>query len=140
MGCKGSKLVIFLYCMTQFGTFVECVDNSGAKLGKCLRNISYPHKRNMCVGNNILISIKKRTALGQSRVPNKMYPSVLVLPSKRNYRIDGSYVVNFKGSCVVVYTATFKIKGTRLTGPVLKEVFLDVKGNLGLKKVYRRML
>lgn len=109
-------------------TKLRIVDNSGAKLGKCIKVIG-KQKKKASIGNIILITLKKFT--NRKKVQkNIIYIGLIVGVCYWNFRKDGSFI-KFFSNRVLVFNKQFKFLGTRIYGSILKEVKMN---NLKEKK------
>ncbi len=108
--------------MIQVGTFLNIIDNSGAKIVSCIKIITGYRSRYSYIGNKILISIKqlRNKRRKTSKVKKGDIYSALILREK-------TYNKNFFGdqSCFLENSAVLlnkqnKLIGTRIFGSVSK--------------------
>ncbi len=112
--------------MLQQESRCEVADNSGAKIayvirvyGGSTRGGAFTRKT-AGVGDKVLISVKK--ALPGSEIKSgDMSKAVVVRTAKNTRRADGSYV-RFDRSAVVLLNDDGNPKGTRIFGPVAREL------------------
>ena len=106
--------------MLYVGTNIKVIDNSGARLGKCLKILGKSHKSRGKVGDIIVVSIKKV-------IPNKrvkkgdIFKSVIVRIKFCIYRYGGIYV-SFSSNGIVLLNAKFTVLGTRILSAVSREL------------------
>ncbi|MBZ0172070.1 MAG: 50S ribosomal protein L14 [Phycisphaerales bacterium] len=112
--------------MLQQESRCEVADNSGAKIayvirvyGGSKRRGSYTRQR-ADVGDKVLVSIKKSLP-GADIKSGDMSKAVIVRTKKPTRRPDGSYVA-FDNNAVVLITDEGNPKGTRIFGPVAREL------------------
>ena len=112
--------------MLQQESRCEVADNSGAKIAYVIRVYGGTTKtgaftRRMAgVGDRVLVSIKKAIAGGDVK-EGDMSKAVVVRTAKATRRKDGSYV-KFDTSAVVLIQDDGNPKGTRIFGPVAREL------------------
>jgi large subunit ribosomal protein L14 len=112
--------------MLQAETRCEVADNSGAKIAYVIRvygtkTASGQFTRpTATVGDRVLVSIKKALP-GADVKPGDMSKAVVVRTAKNVRRPDGSYI-KFDSSAVVLIQDDGNPKGTRIFGPVAREL------------------
>lgn len=107
--------------MIQEGTKLKIVDNSGARIVKCIKVLGGSRKRYARLGDIIVVVVKK----AEPRKPVKKHDVVraVVIRQKRPFRRnDGSYVSFEDNAAVVLEGKTKKPKGGRIFGPVAREL------------------
>ncbi|MCH7592084.1 MAG: 50S ribosomal protein L14 [Planctomycetes bacterium] len=112
--------------MLQQESRCEVADNSGAKVAYVIRvyggstgRRQYTRKT-AYVGDRVLISVKKALP-GSDIKSGDMSKAVVVRTAKATRRADGSYV-KFDSSAVVLIDDDGNPKGTRIFGPVAREL------------------
>lgn len=106
--------------MIQQETRLTVADNSGAKEALCIRVLGGSGRRYASVGDKIIVAIK--SALPSSEVKKgTVSKAVVVRTSKEVRRADGSYI-RFDDNAVVLLSATDELRGTRIFGPVAREL------------------
>ena len=106
--------------MIQMQTFLEVADNSGAKVVQCIKVLGGSRRRYAGLGDIIVVSIKE--ALPGSKVKKGDTAKAVVVRTKREYRrADGSYI-KFDENSVVLINAQQEPVGTRIFGPVAREL------------------
>jgi large subunit ribosomal protein L14 len=112
--------------MLQQETRCEVADNSGAKIAYVIRvyggsTRSGKFTRRMAaVGDQVLVSIKKALPGSDVKAGDKS-KAVVVRTTKATRRADGSYV-KFDANAVVLIQDDGNPKGTRIFGPVAREL------------------
>ncbi len=112
--------------MLQQETRCEVADNSGAKIAYVIRvyggsTRSGRFTRRMAtIGDKVLVSIKKALPGAEVKAGDKS-KAVVVRTTKAYRRPDGSYV-KFDANAVVLIQDDGNPKGTRIFGPVAREL------------------
>lgn len=106
--------------MLQENSTVIIADNSGGKWGKCIKVLGGSRRRYARCGDKILIVVKE--AIPNSTVKSKTKHYAIVVRTKQTFRRkDGSYV-KFDQNAVVIVDDSNEPKGTRIFGPVAREL------------------
>jgi large subunit ribosomal protein L14 len=106
--------------MIQVQTHLNVADNSGAKRVECIRVLGGTRRRYAQVGDIIVVSVKD--ALPTSQVKKgTVLKAVIVRTTKEFGRKDGTYI-RFSDNAAVLITDTGEPRGTRIFGPVAREL------------------
>ncbi len=106
--------------MIQLRSICEVADNSGARRVQCIKVMGGSHKRYAGLGDIVVVSI--REALPESAVKKgSVAKAVVVRCKKETRRKDGSYI-RFDENAVVIVNAEGEPAGTRIFGPVAREL------------------
>jgi large subunit ribosomal protein L14 len=106
--------------MIQVLTNLNVADNSGAKRVQCIRILGGTRRRYAEVGDIIVVSVKD--ALPTSQVKKgTVLKAVIVRTAKEFGRKDGTYI-RFSDNAAVLITDTNEPRGTRIFGPVAREL------------------
>ena len=106
--------------MIQTESRLKVADNSGAKEVLCIRVLGGTARRYASVGDKIVVTVKN--ALPASEVKKgTVSKAVIVRTTKEIRRADGSYI-RFDDNACVLLTNTDEIRGTRIFGPVAREL------------------
>ena len=106
--------------MIQENTLLKVADNSGAKIVRCFRILGGTRRRYAGVGDLIVASVQ--IAEPRKQVKKKEIVRAVVVRSRNAVRRkDGSYV-RFDENAVVLVDAKKLPRGTRIFGPVAREV------------------
>lgn len=106
--------------MIQEETILEVADNSGAKKIKCFRVLGGSKKRYARPGDIIVGSVREVDP--KSHVKKGAVVKVVVVRTKYKIRrADGSYLVFYDNSCVLIDDKK-NPRGSRIFGPVAREV------------------
>ncbi len=95
-------------------------DNSGAKEALVIRVLGGTRKRYATVGDKIVITVKNALP-GSDMKKGTVSKAVVVRTSKEVRRPDGSYI-RFDDNAVVLLNAAGELRGTRIFGPVAREL------------------
>jgi len=106
--------------MIQQQTKLNVADNTGAKRVQCIKVLGGSKRRYGSVGDVIIVSIKS-AAPGGSVKKGEVSRAVVVRTKKEVGRMDGSYV-RFDDNAVVLINDQDEPKGTRIFGPVAREL------------------
>jgi large subunit ribosomal protein L14 len=99
---------------------LDVADNSGARRVLCVKVLGGSERRYASIGDVIVVSVKE--ALPNSRVKKKqLHKAVVVRTRKEIGRPDGSYI-RFDDNSVVLIDANQEPIGTRIFGPVAREL------------------
>jgi large subunit ribosomal protein L14 len=105
--------------MIQQQTRLRVADNSGAKEVMCIRVLGGTKRRYASVGDQIVVSVKSAAPGGVKK--GTVSKAVVVRTKKEIRRKDGSYI-RFDDNAVVLLTASEEPRGTRIFGPVAREL------------------
>lgn len=106
--------------MIQQETRCLVADNSGAKEVLCIRVLGGTRKRYATLGDTIVVSVK--SAIPGSDVKKGAVSKAIVVRTKKEVRRnDGSYI-RFDDNAVVLLNNAGEMRGTRIFGPVAREL------------------
>ncbi|MBD81062.1 MAG: 50S ribosomal protein L14 [Crocinitomicaceae bacterium] len=106
--------------MIQQESRLQVADNSGAKEVLCIRVLGGTRRRYASVGDKIVVSVKDAMPSGNIK-KGTVSQAVVVRTKKEVRRADGSYIRFDNNACVLLGT-TGEIRGTRIFGPVAREL------------------
>jgi large subunit ribosomal protein L14 len=106
--------------MIQQETRLSVADNSGAKEVLCIRVLGGSKKRYATVGDKIVVSVKSALPSGEAK-KGTVSKAVVVRTTKEIRRSDGSYI-RFDDNAVVLLNNQDEVRGTRIFGPVAREL------------------
>lgn len=106
--------------MIQQESRLTVADNSGAKEVLCIRVLGGSKKRYATVGDTIVVSIKSALPSGEAK-KGTVSKAVVVRTKKEIRRPDGSYI-RFDDNAVVLLNNMNEVRGTRIFGPVAREL------------------
>ena len=106
--------------MIQMQSVLSVADNSGAKKVQCIKVVGGSKRKYAGIGDVIVVSVKE--ALPNSKVKKgDVLHAVIVRTAKEIARTDGSYI-RFDGNAAVLIDAQKNPIGTRIFGPVAREL------------------
>lgn len=106
--------------MIQQESRLGVADNSGAKEVLCIRVLGGTKRRYASVGDKIVVSVKSASPSGNVK-KGSVAKAVVVRTRKEVRRPDGSYI-RFDDNAVVLLNAAGEMRGTRIFGPVAREL------------------
>lgn len=106
--------------MIQEETNLVVADNSGAKKIRCIRVLGGHDRRYASIGDVIVVSVKSAIP-GAGVKKGEVSRAVIVRTKKEVQRKDGSYI-RFDENAAVLLTAQGEPRGTRIFGPVAREL------------------
>ena len=105
--------------MVQQESRLKVADNSGAKEVLCIKVLGGSKRRYAYVGDTIIVTVKAAAPGGIKK--GTVSKAVVVRTKKETRRKDGSYI-RFDDNAVVLLTANDEPRGTRIFGPVAREL------------------
>jgi large subunit ribosomal protein L14 len=106
--------------MIQMQSMLDVADNSGARRVMCFKVLGGSKRRYAGVGDVIKVSVKDAIPRGKVK-KGEVYNAVVVRTRKGVRRADGS-VIRFDGNAAVLLNAKLEPIGTRIFGPVTREL------------------
>ena len=106
--------------MIQMQSMLEAADNSGARRLMCVKVLGGSKRRYAGIGDIVKVTVKEAIPRGKVR-KGEMYNAVVVRTRKGVRRPDGS-LIRFDRNAVVLLTNQFQPIGTRIFGPVTREL------------------
>jgi large subunit ribosomal protein L14 len=106
--------------MIQMQTVLTAADNSGARRVQCIKVLGGSKRRYAGVGDIIKVSVKDAIPRGKVK-KGEVYNAVVVRTRKGVRRPDGS-LIRFDGNAAVLLNARLEPIGTRIFGPVTREL------------------
>ena len=106
--------------MIQMQTVLDAADNSGARRIQCIKLLGGSKRRYAAVGDVIKVSVKDAIPRGKVK-KGEIYNAVVVRTRKGVRRKDGS-LIRFDGNAAVLLNARLEPIGTRIFGPVTREL------------------
>jgi large subunit ribosomal protein L14 len=104
----------------QQQTLLKVADNTGAKELMCIRVLGGTGRRYASVGDMIVVTVKN--AIPSSDIKKGTVSRAVVVRTKKEIRRqDGSYI-RFDDNACVLLTNAGELRGTRIFGPVAREL------------------
>ena len=107
--------------MLQTESKLKVADNTGAKEVLVIRVLGGTKKRYASIGDKIVVAVKAATPNGTIK-KGQVAKAVVVRTKKEIRRKDGSYIRFDENACVIIDSTTGEMKGTRVFGPVAREL------------------
>mgnify|MGYP000418595677 FL=1 len=109
--------------MIQMQTNLDVADNSGARRVQCIKVLGGSHRRYAGIGDIIKVTVKEAIPRGKVK-KGDVLNAVVVRTRKGVRRADGS-TIRFDGNAAVMLNANKQPIGTRIFGPVTRELRSD---------------
>ena len=106
--------------MIQMQTMLDVADNSGAKKVMCIKVLGGSHHMISDIGDVIVVSVKE--AVPNSKVKKGDVHRALIVRTKKGVRRPDGSVIRFDGNAVVLLSKQGEPIGTRVFGPVTREL------------------
>ena len=106
--------------MIQMQSMLDAADNSGARRLMCVKVLGGSRRRYAWIGDIVKVTVKEAIPRGKVR-KGEMYNAVVVRTRKGVRRPDGS-LIRFDRNAVVLLTNQLQPIGTRIFGPVTREL------------------
>jgi len=106
--------------MISVETMLRISDNSGARRAQCIRVLGGTRRRYARVGDIVVVAVKDALPGGAVK-KGEVGRAVIVRTRKETRRRDGSYI-RFDENAAVIIDAQNEPKGTRIFGPVAREL------------------
>jgi len=107
--------------MIQHRSMIKVADNSGAKKLMCIRVLGGYKKRYARIGDVVTCSVKEATPRGLVK-KGEVVHAVIVRQRKEFRRKNGIYLRFGENAAVIIDRKTKESKGTRIFGPVAREL------------------
>ena len=106
--------------MIQQESRLRVADNSGAKEVLCIRVLGGTSKKYATIGDTIVVAVKSALPSGEIK-KGAVSKAIVVRTKKEISRPDGSYIRFDDNACVLLNNAG-EIRGSRIFGPVAREL------------------
>lgn len=106
--------------MIQMQTVLDVADNSGARKVMCIKVLGGSHRRYARIGDVIKVSIKD--ALPRSKVKKGAVMKAVVVRTAKGVRRNDGSLIRFDGNAAVLLNNQDEPIGTRIFGPVTREL------------------
>ena len=106
--------------MIQMQTNLDVADNSGARRVMCIKVLGGSKRKYATIGDVIVVSVKEAIPRGRVK-KGEVMKAVIVRVAKDIKRSDGS-IIRFDRNAAVLITAQEEPIGTRIFGPVTREL------------------
>ena len=106
--------------MIQTESMLDVADNSGAKRVQCIKVLGGSHRRYATIGDVIKVTVKE--AIPRGRVKKGQVMNAVVVRTKKGVRRPDGSVIRFDVNSAVLLNASGAPIGTRIFGPVTREL------------------
>ncbi len=106
--------------MIQMQSMLDAADNSGARRLMCIKVLGGSKRRYAGIGDVIKVTIKEAIPRGKVK-KGEVFNAVVVRTRKGVRRPDGS-LIRFDGNAAVLLDKQLNPVGTRIFGPVTREL------------------
>ena len=106
--------------MIQMESNLDVADNSGARKVQCIKVLGGSKRRYATVGDTIVVAVKDAIPRGKVK-KGQVMKAVVVRTAKGVRRQDGS-LIRFDRNAAVLINAQGEPVGTRIFGPVTREL------------------
>ncbi|WP_162047304.1 50S ribosomal protein L14 [Vibrio taketomensis] len=107
--------------MIQMQSTLDAADNSGARKVMCIKVLGGSHRRYANIGDVIKVTVKEAIPRGKVK-KGDVLKAVVVRTRKGVRRPDGSVIRFDRNACVLLNDNTEQPIGTRIFGPVTREL------------------
>jgi large subunit ribosomal protein L14 len=109
--------------MIQMQTTLDVADNSGARRVQCIKVLGGSHRRYARVGDIIKVTVKE--AIPRGKVKKGDVLNAVVVRTKAPVRRPDGQSIRFDSNAAVILNANLQPIGTRIFGPVTRELRND---------------
>lgn len=106
--------------MLQQESLLKVADNTGARQALLIRVLGGGKKRYAAIGDRIVVTVKDAIPSGNIK-KGEISKAIVVRTKNKIRRKDGSYLTFDENACVLINN-TGEVKGTRILGPVPREL------------------
>lgn len=106
--------------MIQDQSILNAADNSGARQVMCIKVLGGSHRRYARVGDVIKVTVKD--AIPRGRVKKGEILNAVVVRTRKGVRRNDGSVIRFDRNAAVLLTSQNEPVGTRIFGPVTREL------------------
>jgi large subunit ribosomal protein L14 len=106
--------------MIQTQSYLEVADNSGARRVMCIKVLGGSHRRYARVGDIIKVTVKE--AIPRGKVKKGQVMNAVVVRTRKGVRRSDGSSIRFDDNAAVLLTASDAPVGTRIFGPVTREL------------------
>ena len=106
--------------MIQVETVLDVADNSGARRVMCIKVLGGSHRRYAGVGDLIKVTVKE--AIPRGKVKKGQVMNAVVVRTRSGVRRSDGSIIRFDGNAAVLLNAKLEPIGTRIFGPVTREL------------------
>lgn len=109
--------------MIQTESYLDVADNSGARKVMCIKVLGGSHRRYARIGDLIKVTVKE--AIPRGKVKKGQVMTAIVVRTKKGVRRGDGSLIKFDDNAAVLLNAQNAPLGTRIFGPVTRELRSD---------------
>ena len=106
--------------MIQTESYLDVADNSGARKVMCIKVLGGSHRRYASVGDIIKVTVKE--AIPRGKVKKGQVMSAVIVRTRKGIRRKDGSLIKFDDNAAVLLNASLAPVGTRIFGPVTREL------------------
>ncbi|MCS5709384.1 50S ribosomal protein L14 [Candidatus Berkiella cookevillensis] len=106
--------------MIQMQSVLDVADNSGARRVMCIKVLGGSKRRYAGIGDVIRITVKEAIPRGKVKKGDVLF--AVVVRTRKGIRRDDGSLIRFDGNAAVLLTEQMQPVGTRIFGPVTREL------------------
>ena len=106
--------------MIQNETVMTVADNSGARKAMCIKVLGGSHRRYATVGDKIVVAIKE--AIPRGKVQKGTVQRAIIVRTKFPVKRSDGSIIRFDDNACVLLNQAGEIRGSRIFGPVAREL------------------
>ena len=106
--------------MIQVESMLDIADNSGARRVQCIKVLGGSRRRYAGIGDVVKVTVKE--AIPRGRVRKGQVMNAVVVRTRRGVRRPDGSLIRFDQNAAVLLTAGLQPVGTRIFGPVTREL------------------
>ena len=106
--------------MIQTQSMLDVDDNSGARRVMCIKVLGGSHRRYAGIGDIIKVTVKE--AIPRGKVKKGQVMSAVVVRTRHGVRRPDGSIIRFDGNAAVLLNNKQEPIGTRIFGPVTREL------------------
>ena len=106
--------------MIQVQSYLDIADNSGARRVMCIKVLGGSKRRYAGIGDVIKVTMKE--AIPRGRVKKGQVLDAVVVRTRKGVRRSDGSLIRFDGNAAVLLNASKQPIGTRIFGPVTREL------------------
>lgn len=106
--------------MIQVQSYLDIADNSGARQVMCIKVLGGSKRRYAGIGDVIKVTVKE--AIPRGRVKKGQVLDAVVVRTRKGVRRSDGSLIRFDGNAAVLLNANKQPIGTRIFGPVTREL------------------
>jgi large subunit ribosomal protein L14 len=106
--------------MIQMQSVLEVADNSGARQVACIKVLGGSHRRYANIGDVVKVSVKD--AIPRGKVKKGEVLNALIVRTKKGVRRTDGSLIHFDNNAAILLNNQMQPIGTRIFGPVTREL------------------